>query len=108
MSEQPDTEGVEPESGAETPVADAPAPAPKAQKFRRKFTTNRLSPESAERQSRVTMLAWNTLGSDKAMAFLNAHQETLGGRPLDLAVASAAGCEAVERAIAAHAASAGA
>ncbi|MDT8759417.1 hypothetical protein MZO42_11985 [Sphingomonas psychrotolerans] len=59
----------------------------------------RLSPESVERQSRVTLLAWNLLGGDSAIAFLNAHSDVLCGRPLDLAVASEAGCEAVERAI---------
>lgn len=85
---------------AETPAAKSPRQGP----FRRKFTAVRLAPESAERQSRVALLAWNTLGGEQAMAFLNAHDDALGGRPLDLAVASADGCEAVERAIAARAA----
>jgi uncharacterized protein (DUF2384 family) len=105
MSEDATTDAAETTEAADT---GAPAPAAKAQKFRRKFTTVRLSAESAERQSRVTLLAWNQLGADAAIAFLNAHQDDLGGRPLDLAVASAAGCEAVERAITAHAQSRGA
>ncbi|WP_404334319.1 hypothetical protein AB2M62_12930 [Sphingomonas sp. MMS12-HWE2-04] len=96
------------DAGAPEPEADPAAPAPaKMQKFRRKFTTVRLSDESAARQSKVTLLAWNTMGGEAAMAFLNAHQESLGGRPLDLAVASADGCAAVEQAIAAHAAPTG-
>jgi uncharacterized protein (DUF2384 family) len=78
--------------------------APKRKPFRRKFTTVRLSPESAARQSQVTLLAWKLLGSEAAIAFLNTHHDGLEGRPLDLAVASAAGCEAVERAINAAAA----
>lgn len=80
------------------PTAEAVS-APRTKPFRRKFTTTRLSPESLERQSRVTLHAWNLLGSEAAIAFLNSHDPELGGRPLDLAVASLAGCEAVERAI---------
>ncbi|MGK6356219.1 hypothetical protein ACMGDH_13465 [Sphingomonas sp. DT-207] len=80
---------------------------PQRKLFRNKFNVPRLSPESAERQGRVTLLAWQMLGGrDGAMAFLNNHDDTLGGRPLDLAVASAAGCEAVEQAIAARSTSA--
>ncbi|KTF70337.1 hypothetical protein ACNFJ7_10885 [Sphingomonas sp. HT-1] len=89
------------------PSADVPQSLPakptRQGPFRRKFTAVRLAPESAERQSRVALLAWNVLGGEQAMAFLNAHDEALGGRPLDLAVASADGCAAVERAIAARA-----
>ncbi|MCW3836165.1 antitoxin Xre/MbcA/ParS toxin-binding domain-containing protein [Sphingomonas canadensis] len=72
---------------------------PKRQQFRNKFRAVRISPDGAERQSRIALLAWNQLGADAAIAFLNSHNDGLGGRPLDLAVASAAGCEAVERAI---------
>jgi uncharacterized protein (DUF2384 family) len=73
--------------------------------FRKKFSSARMPADSAERQGRVTTLAWRLLGGrDEAMAFLNNHDEMLGGRPLDLAVASVEGCEAVERAIAAKAA----
>ena len=77
--------------------------APKRKPFRNKHTTPRLSPEGVERQSRVTLHAWNVLGADSAIAFLNAYNDWLEARPLDLAVASDAGCEAVERAISAHA-----
>lgn len=90
---------------------DEPATSPdgapaerRATPFRKKFSSVRMPADSAERQGRVTMLAWRLLGGrDEAMAFLNNHDEALGGRPLDLAVASVEGCEAVERAIAARA-----
>lgn len=87
------------ETAAQTPARAQRKP------FRNKFSAPRLSPESAERQGRITMLAWRMLGGrEAAIAFLNNHDDALGGRPLDLAVASAAGCEAVEQAIAARAA----
>jgi len=73
--------------------------APKPKPFRNKYTTLRLSTDAVERQSRITLLAWNLLGADSAIAFLNSYNDALGGRPLDLAVASADGYEAVERAI---------
>jgi len=94
-----------------TDKAAAPAPAaaavgqastarPERKKFPNKFTTARLSRDAAERQSKVTRMAWEQLGGkDGATAFLNTHDDALGGRPLDLAVGSAAGLEAVERAI---------
>lgn len=73
--------------------------APRRTGFRNKFSTPRLSPEEIERQSRATQLALKLLGGKAAIAFLNTHDPALEGRPLDLAIASAAGCEAVERAI---------
>lgn len=76
---------------------------PARKRFRSTFGMTRPAPESLERQSRVALLAWNLLGGDAAIAFLNSHDEALGGRPLDLAVASPVGCEAVEQAIAARA-----
>jgi len=69
--------------------------------FRARFATPRLSPEKVERQSRITLLAWNRLGGDAAIAFLNTYNLALEGRPLDLAVASEAGYEIVEHAISA-------
>ncbi|WP_139810157.1 hypothetical protein [Sphingomonas azotifigens] len=77
--------------------------APARKQFRSTFGMPRPSPDSLERQSRVALLAWNLLGGDAAIAFLNSHDEALGGRPLDLAVASPVGCEAVEQAITARA-----
>lgn len=62
----------------------------------------RTSPQGVARQSSVTLLAWNELGADAATTFLNEFHPALGGRPLDVAAASVAGCEAVERMIAAR------
>ncbi|MBB5720091.1 hypothetical protein FHR23_003051 [Stakelama sediminis] len=64
--------------------------------------SSRVSPQGVARQSSITLLAWNELGADAATAFLNSYDEKLGGRPLDLAAASVAGYEAVERAITAR------
>ncbi|NIJ63080.1 hypothetical protein FHR20_000011 [Sphingomonas leidyi] len=88
---------------SDEPAGEAPAAAaaPKRGMFRK--AAARLSPDGVERQSRVTLLAWNLLGADAAIAFLNSYNDALEGRPLDLAVASADGCEAVERAITARA-----
>lgn len=69
-------------------------------KFAKGFNTARLSPDEAARQGRVSRLAVDALGqSDAVIAFLNAHDEALGGRPIDLAVKSAEGLAAVERAL---------
>lgn len=92
----------------DTPVAnDVAAPAaepaarPGAMKFRRKYTTVRLTPEQATRQGQVATGAFRHFGDrDAAMAFLNDHDEALGGRPLDLAIASAEGLALVEAAMA--------
>jgi len=59
-----------------------------------------LSPDEGRRQGRAVRAA-QALGDVEAVrAFLNTPHETLGGRPLDLAVASDAGLAAVEAAIA--------
>lgn len=74
-------------------------------RFRRKNEAVRLSPEEAERQGRAARLAWETFSQPgAAVAFLNTFDAQLGGRPIDLAVASAAGLLAVEQAVAARAA----
>ncbi|WP_420138127.1 hypothetical protein [Sphingomonas sp.] len=71
--------------------------------FRNRFSGPRLSPEEAERQGRATSLAFDTLGeSDAVIAFLNADDPAMGGRPLDLAIASPEGLLIVERALAAR------
>jgi len=65
--------------------------------FAKKFNAPRLSPEQAARQGRATKLAIDTLGKPAAVVeFLNGHHDGLGGRPIDLAVASAEGLLAVE------------
>jgi len=70
--------------------------------FRKRFDGPRLTQEEAERQGRVTRLAFETLrDSGRVVTFLNSEDAILGGRPIDLAVASAEGLASVERAIAA-------
>ncbi len=88
-------------SEASSPAAAA-APEERApvRPFRRPFTATRLAPESVERQGRVASLAFEALGRDAATRFLNEHDAALGGRPLDLAIASVEGLAAVEQAIA--------
>lgn len=56
-----------------------------------------LSAEQARRQSDVTRAAFVALGQREAITFLNGHSEDLGGRPLDVAIGSAAGFSAVEQ-----------
>jgi uncharacterized protein (DUF2384 family) len=64
----------------------------------------RLSKEQAERQGRAARLAWETFSQPgAAVAFLNGFDSRLGGRPIDLAIASAQGLLDVEQAIAVHA-----
>jgi hypothetical protein len=71
--------------------------------FRKRFDTVRLTSEAAARQGRAARLAWEHMPEPgAAVAFLNTHDEALGGRPIDLAVASAAGLLAVEEALVAR------
>jgi hypothetical protein len=65
-----------------------------------------LSREESVRQGRAVRSAQAALGSVEAVrAFLNSHDESLSGRPIDLAVASEDGLIAVEAAIARQAGS---
>lgn len=95
---------LDPTPATDAPAVDAPAEPtsrPGAMKFRRKYTTVRLTPDQATRQGQVATGAFRHFGErDAAMAFLNAHDEALGGRPLDLAIASAEGLALVEAAMA--------
>ena len=89
----------------EQPVETAPAADAKPQfkRFRKRFDTVRLSPEAATRQGKAATAAFLKLKDRDAMiAFLNTHDDALGGRPIDLAVESDAGLQAVEAALAAH------
>jgi hypothetical protein len=65
-----------------------------AMNWRRPVTT--LSRDSIQRQGHVTHLAFNLLGREPALVFLNSHDSGLGARPLDLAAASKEGCVAVQ------------
>lgn len=84
---------------------EAPAPTdllakPAARRFRRPFNAVRPSPDQMRRQGRVAQVAWAELGArDAVMEFLNAHHEGLGGRPIDIALASDEGLLATERAL---------
>jgi uncharacterized protein (DUF2384 family) len=62
----------------------------------RKASAPRLSPSEARRQGEISRLAFLLLGRERAIAFLNGDHPGLGGRPLDLAVASDEGCAGVE------------
>lgn len=71
--------------------------------FKKRFTGTRLSPEEAKRQGQAATLAWQVLKAPgAAVAFLNTHDEGLGGRPIDIAVASDSGLAAVQEAITAR------
>ena len=63
-----------------------------------------LSRDEAQRQGQAVRSAAAALPDmDSVRLFLNSPHEGLGGRPIDLALASAAGLEAVETAISAEA-----
>ena len=62
----------------------------------RRSNAERLPPASARRQGDITRLALTLLGREAAIEFLNSENAELGGRPLDLAIASEAGCAVVE------------
>ena len=75
--------------------AETPAKPIRRQQFRR--TSVQMPEDAAVRQGRVTSMAWQTLGGrDAALTFLNTHDDELGGRPIDLAVAGEEGLAAVE------------
>jgi hypothetical protein len=70
---------------------------PGYKRFRRPFNAVRLDPAAAERQGKVANLAFEKFKDfAKVKEFLNAHEDSLGGRPIDLAVASSEGLAAVQ------------
>ena len=70
--------------------------------FRKQAATPRLASDQAARQGLVSRLAFETLRQPGAViAFLNTHDDALGGRPIDLAIASEDGLLSVKRALAA-------
>ncbi|SFJ60889.1 Protein of unknown function [Sphingomonas sp. NFR04] len=55
-----------------------------------------LAPDVIARQSRVALLAFQSLPDrETALAFLNSEDPALGGRPIDIASTSEAGAERV-------------
>ncbi|WP_227698697.1 antitoxin Xre/MbcA/ParS toxin-binding domain-containing protein [Sphingomonas hengshuiensis] len=80
---------------------------PQFKRFRKRFDTVRLTPDAAQRQGKAATLAWEAFRDrDKVVAFLNTHDDTLGGRPIDLVVESAEGFDRVVQALDAHSAAA--
>ena len=90
------------ESGSAIPAAQATGHEPRkhTQRFRRAANAVALSPDQRRRQAAAMALGWRMLASREAvMAFFNTHSDTLGGRPLDLAVDSDEGFARVETAL---------
>ena len=87
-----------------------PSPTEKKSPMRRQFINRkdqpRLSPEQAARQGQAVSAALRALPAGAAMTFLNTDQAGLG-RPLELAIESAAGLAAVEEALTRQAANRG-
>lgn len=76
-------------------------PAPIRRKmFVKPSSVPKLSPDKLKRQSLITHLACSLFRDPgEAIGFLNRGSESLGGRPLDIATASAEGYTAVEQAL---------
>ncbi|MDE1916761.1 MAG: hypothetical protein KGJ57_15195 [Sphingomonadales bacterium] len=67
--------------------------------FRKKSRIPSLSREAADRQGRILTIAIDALGAGGAMTFLNAQDQHLGARPLDLAIGSPEGFGRVQAVI---------
>ena len=79
-------------AASEQTVANRPSFAPSPHRA----VTPRLSPREAERQGEAVRMALNKLREPgAATAFLNSAHDGLGGRPLDLAIASDEGLRLV-------------
>ena len=64
----------------------------------KRSTAPKLSADAARRQGTITRLALERLGTkDDAIAYLNSERSELGARPIDLATATVAGFERVEK-----------
>jgi hypothetical protein len=71
--------------------------------FRKPYTKDLMPADAVARQGKITTIAWEKMREPGgAIAWLNAHDDALGGRPIDLATASVEGFAAVEAAIAAR------
>jgi hypothetical protein len=77
---------------------EAPAPKRGPVRFRR-ADAPRLQPDDARRQGEITRIAFQRLGREGAISFLNSDNVELGTRPLDLATGSAQGFASVEAAL---------
>jgi hypothetical protein len=76
-------------------MIDATAASP-ASHWKRRPKTTPIPRDQARRQGEITRLAFLLLGRERAIDFLNTDHAALGGRPLALATASAAGHASVE------------
>lgn len=95
-------------SPAESPSPPGETPKTRSNSFFRKKRTP-LARDDARRQGDISQLAFLTMGGrDPAIAFLNAENPELGGRPLAVATASDSGYDRVATAIRAWAPKAGA
>ena len=65
----------------------------------RRNSLPRLTPAASRRQGETTRMAMMVLGREAAIEFMNTHSEALGGRPIDLAIASDEGRSRVELAL---------
>lgn len=86
-------------SAAEAAPATTPAPTPtaiRAEWRRRRPQAVPIPADQAARQGAISRLAFQLLGREDAIAFLNTVHDGLGGRPLALATASAEGSAEVE------------
>lgn len=71
--------------------------------FRKSHSKSLLPADAVARQGQITRIAWEHMREPgEAIAWLNAHDDALGGRPIDLATASVEGFAAVEAAIGAR------
>ena len=84
---------TQPQSGQ--PIEES-SPAKRSMMRFRKTNAQRLPPADARRQGEITQLAFLLLGREAAITFLNTAHAGLGGRPLDLAIASDEGRNNVE------------
>jgi uncharacterized protein (DUF2384 family) len=87
---------VDPKQPESEQPAEEATPARKGMMRFRKSNAQRLPPEDARRQGEITQLAFLLLGREAAIEFLNTEHDGLGGRPLDLAIASEEGRNSVE------------
>lgn len=76
-------------------MSDEPQSSPAAH-WRARVRTNPLLRDQAIRQGDITNLAFQILGKDQAIAFLNTDNPLLGGRPIALATESREGQIQVE------------
>jgi hypothetical protein len=70
---------------------------PRTRTFRKFEAPVRYSPEQTKRLDELLRRAWSSLPSkDAAIAFLNTQSDSLGGKPMSIALESDAGLESVK------------